>query len=275
MSLRPMPGGEVPAATAAVARAAFPRGNCCLDLRDALGPIFDDEPFVGLFAICGRPAECPWRLALVTLLQFAEDLSDRRAADAVRGRIDWKYLLGLDLTGPGFDASVLCELERPARRERGRGASLRHPSRAMPGAWALGQARTAALPAPPMCWAPCAPRAVSTASSGARARRRARLRSPRPTGCVPMACPAWTGRHARRADDIHAAREARPRDVLLPRGSSVTGMRCPPPSGTPALPRGCARCPPSRCSGGSGCRPSPLRRGMRESRGRSAAWCAV
>lgn len=43
------------------------------------------------------------------MLQFVENLSDRQAADAVRGRIDWKYLLGLDLTDPGFDASVLSE----------------------------------------------------------------------------------------------------------------------------------------------------------------------
>ena len=68
-----------------------------------------DAPFAPLFAPCGQPAECPWRLALITLLQFAENLSDRRAADAVRGRIDWKYLLGLELTDPGFDASVLSE----------------------------------------------------------------------------------------------------------------------------------------------------------------------
>ena len=51
----------------------------------------------------------PGGLALVTILQFREGLSDRRAADAVRARIDWKYLLGLELTDPGFDASVLCE----------------------------------------------------------------------------------------------------------------------------------------------------------------------
>jgi IS5 family transposase len=43
------------------------------------------------------------------LLQFAENLSDRRAADAVRSRIDWKYLLGLELTDSSFDASVLSE----------------------------------------------------------------------------------------------------------------------------------------------------------------------
>jgi transposase len=48
-------------------------------------------------------------LALVTVLQFAENLPDRQAAEAVRSRIDWKYLLGLELTDSGFDASVLCE----------------------------------------------------------------------------------------------------------------------------------------------------------------------
>jgi len=51
----------------------------------------------------------PWRLALVTVLQFRENLSARQAADAVRARIDWKYLLGLELTDAGFDFSVLSE----------------------------------------------------------------------------------------------------------------------------------------------------------------------
>ena len=109
MSLRPTPCCDVPAATAAIARAAFPHGSPYLRLRDHLGTIFTDAQFASLFALCGQPAECPWRLALVSLLQFAENLSDRRAADAVRSRIDWKYLLGLELTDPGFDAAVLSE----------------------------------------------------------------------------------------------------------------------------------------------------------------------
>jgi transposase len=57
----------------------------------------------------GAPAESPGRLAMITIFQFAEGLSDRAAADAVRSRIDWKYALGLELTDPGFDASVLVE----------------------------------------------------------------------------------------------------------------------------------------------------------------------
>src|SRR4051794_41511086 len=109
MSLKPMPIGPVPELTAYVAKAAFPDGNPYLAVRDALGTFYDDWRFAGLFPDRGRPAEAPWRLALVTVLQFAEGLADRQAADAVRGRIDWKYALGLELTDPGFDFSVLCE----------------------------------------------------------------------------------------------------------------------------------------------------------------------
>jgi transposase len=109
MSLKPTPTDPVPEATARVARAAFRRGNPLLKLRDELGTIFADADFADLFPKRGRPGLAPWRLALVTLLQFREDLSDRRAAEAVRARIDWKYLLGLELDDPGFDASVLCE----------------------------------------------------------------------------------------------------------------------------------------------------------------------
>jgi Transposase domain (DUF772) len=57
----------------------------------------------------GQPADRPWRLALITMFQFVEDLSDRQAADAVRARIDWKYALGLNLDNPGFDHRVLSE----------------------------------------------------------------------------------------------------------------------------------------------------------------------
>jgi transposase len=95
--------------TAQVARAAFPKGCLAIRIRDALGEVFEDAQFAELFAVRGRPAVSPARLALVSVLQFAEGLSDRQAADAVRGRIDWKYALGLELADTGFDASVLSE----------------------------------------------------------------------------------------------------------------------------------------------------------------------
>jgi transposase len=109
MSLRLQPILPVPEETARVARAAFPRGTLCLTLHDELGPLFAEEGFATLYPTRGQPAEAPWRLALVTVLQFAEQLSDRQAADAVRGRIDWKYALALELTDPGFDSTVLSE----------------------------------------------------------------------------------------------------------------------------------------------------------------------
>ncbi len=109
MSLRPEPIGPVPDETMRVARAVFRRGNVYLKLRDELGTLYKDEAFASLFPTLGQPAEAPWRLALVTVLQFAEGLSDRQAAEAVRSRIDWKYLLGLELEDPGFDYSLLSE----------------------------------------------------------------------------------------------------------------------------------------------------------------------
>lgn len=78
-------------------------------LRDELGIIYRDEDFAALFSLTGQPALTPWRLALVTVFQFMEGLSDRQAADAVRSRLDWKYALGLALEDPGFDFSVLSE----------------------------------------------------------------------------------------------------------------------------------------------------------------------
>src|SRR5450755_3843494 len=79
----------IPVETERVARAAFPKGTLCLHIINALGSIFCDPQFASLFPRRGQPAEAPARLALVTLLQFVENLPDRQAADAVRGRIDW------------------------------------------------------------------------------------------------------------------------------------------------------------------------------------------
>ena len=88
-------------------------------LRDELRAIYEDTAFTQFFSERGQPAEAPWRLALVTIMQYVESLSDRQAADAVRSRIDWKYALNLELTAPGFNFTILREfrtrlLERSA-----------------------------------------------------------------------------------------------------------------------------------------------------------------
>jgi transposase len=112
MSLQPQVLCLIPEETARVARAAYPKGNLYMRIRDELGTLYKDERFADLFPRCGQSAEAPWRLLLVCLMQFAEGLSDQQAADAVRGRVDWKYMLSLELTDPGFDASVLCEFRQ-------------------------------------------------------------------------------------------------------------------------------------------------------------------
>jgi transposase len=100
----------VPELTARVVRVAFPKGTLAVRVRKALGPLFADESFAEAFSSRGRPAASPGALALVSVLQYAEGLTDRQAADQVRARMDWKFLLGLELDDPGFDFSVLSDL---------------------------------------------------------------------------------------------------------------------------------------------------------------------
>lgn len=105
--LRPNLQESIPPETVRIACAPLDEGNRYRKLRENFETVFSDHAFETLFPTLGQPAAAPWRLALVTVLQFAEGLSDRKAADAVRARIDWKYLLALELTDPGFDHSIL------------------------------------------------------------------------------------------------------------------------------------------------------------------------
>jgi transposase len=99
----------IPVRTLEVARAANPKGTPAMWVRDRLSELFNDEDFAGWYSSDGKRGLPPAKLALVSVLQFAENLTDRQAADAVRCRIDWKYALGLELDDCGFDFSVLSE----------------------------------------------------------------------------------------------------------------------------------------------------------------------
>ncbi|MBC6952414.1 transposase, partial [candidate division KSB1 bacterium] len=112
MSLQPQAIPPIPNLTSQVAHAAFRKGNAYMQMRDVLGTFFTDDQFTDLYPADGQPAYAPWRLALVSVMQFAENLTDRQAADAVRSRIDWKYALSLELTDEGFDFSVLREFRQ-------------------------------------------------------------------------------------------------------------------------------------------------------------------
>ena len=57
MSMHPQAIGPIPEETGRVARAAFPRGNPYMTMRDQLGSLYDDQDFAALFSKRGRPAE--------------------------------------------------------------------------------------------------------------------------------------------------------------------------------------------------------------------------
>src|SRR5438270_3236375 len=111
MSLQPRAWPDAAREVAAAVRATYRRRQPPLPvtIRDRLGELFPDGQFAAAFGVRGRPGWSPGRLALVTVLQMAENLTDRQAADAVREKISWKYALGLGFEDEGFDASVLCE----------------------------------------------------------------------------------------------------------------------------------------------------------------------
>ena len=77
LSLPTQPGDVIPEETTRVARAAFPHSTRFMQRRDPLGTIYDHPAFEALSPQRGKPAEAPWRLALLTVMQDAADLSDR------------------------------------------------------------------------------------------------------------------------------------------------------------------------------------------------------
>ena len=109
MSLHADPLPEIPVRTAELVRTVLPKGNAITQLRDCFGAVYHDDQFRALYPTRGQPAYAPWRLALVTVFQFLEHLSDRQAAEHVRTRLDWKYALALELEDLGFHYSVLSE----------------------------------------------------------------------------------------------------------------------------------------------------------------------
>jgi transposase len=112
MSLTPQPIAPIPGRTAAIAHQAFPKGTTMMAFRDELNSPYEDKDFKALFGCQGQPGWSPWRLAMITVMQYMEGLTDRQAAEAVRARLDWKYALSLELEDPGIDASVLSEFRQ-------------------------------------------------------------------------------------------------------------------------------------------------------------------
>src|SRR5260370_7878503 len=113
MSLKSHGLEPIPEETRRLVQRLCPKGTLVTQLRDALGPIYSDAHFAQLFAKRGRAAEAPWRLALGTVLQAIEGLTDRQAAEVVRTRIDCFYALALPLTDPPFPYTHLTHFLQP------------------------------------------------------------------------------------------------------------------------------------------------------------------
>jgi transposase len=212
MSLKLHPIQSVPEETARVAHAAFPHGTPYLTFRDALGPIVQDEDFTTLFPTCGQPGLPPWRLALVTLMQFRENLADRQAAEAVRARIDWKYLLGLELSDPGFDFSVLSEFRDRLLAGRAEALlldKLLECCRALGLLKARGQQRTDAT------HVLAAIRALNRLELVAETLRAAlnNLATVAPAWLQSIAPPEWYERYGKRIEDTRLSREQAKREA--------------------------------------------------------------
>jgi transposase len=107
MSLHGRSLEPIPEITFRIVKAAFRKGAPAMLIRDELDLAYQDIDFAALFPEQAHGAEAPWRLALVTILQVMENLSDLQAAEMVRLRLDWKYALSLSLEDRCFEAAVL------------------------------------------------------------------------------------------------------------------------------------------------------------------------
>ena len=245
MCLHPRPVDPVPEQTARVARAAFLNGNPYMRMRDKLGTIFEDDQFVRLFPERGKPAFSPWRLALATIMQFSEDLSDRQAVDAVRSRIDWKYALSLELEDPGFDASVLCEF-RTRLLDNGDEHllfdALLERFREMGLVKARGRQRTDSTHV-----LACARNLQRLELVGEAMRRALNAMAVAVPGWLRRcARPEWAARYARPFDDRWLPKGKEERDVRRPRRLVPTASSCWPSSLRGMLLHSSRNCPPSR-----------------------------
>lgn len=154
--MNPQIMGEIPAETARIARAACPKGTLAMRLRDTLGEVYEDEQFLDLYPVEGQPAYAPWRLALVTVLQYTENLTDRQAANAVRERLDWKYGLGLERERSGVRLLAALWVSHAADRAQGRDALAGSAAGGVQRA-RLAEPRGANnAPISRMCWRGCA-----------------------------------------------------------------------------------------------------------------------
>jgi transposase len=229
MSLPSQPLDTIPAETVRVARAAFPHSTRFMLMRDVLGTIYDHPAFEALYPQRGKPAEVPWRLALITVMQFAADLSDRAAAEAVRSRIDWKYALSLELTDPGLHYSVLAKFRTRLVAGLAEPALIR-----------------------PMCSRPSGPATAWNVLAKPSVQRSTILRWSPPIGSVSRAPPTGSSAMANALRNP-AYPKAPPHAMRMPHRLGRMAYSCSAPSLMPRRPPDSVPCLRSKCSDRLGC----------------------
>ena len=214
MSLKPAAGRDVPEETQKVAKAAFPKGNVYLWIRDELGELYEDRLFSGLYPERGQPTLSPGQLALVSIMQFMEGLTDRQAADAVRARIDWKYALGLHLADPGFDFSVLSEFRQRLSTSQNSQVLL---DVLLTELKRRGWLKARSKQRTDSTHVLAAVRALNRLEMVGEAMRRAlnELAEADPDWLKTIALPEWYSRYAQRLENIRLPKEAAKRDALI------------------------------------------------------------
>ncbi len=106
MCLKPKPLGPIPKDTYELGQQLLRTDDVVRRIGEEYAELVGDEDFVEMYSHTGQPALSAARLALVSVLQVLEHVSDRVAVRMVRTRIDWKYALHLELSYEGFDGSV-------------------------------------------------------------------------------------------------------------------------------------------------------------------------
>ena len=220
--------------------------------RDELGAWYQDADFAAAYGVRGAPGMSPAQLAMVTVLQFTENLTDRQAADAVRGRLDWKYALGLPLDDEGFDFSVLSEfrsrlvaagLERSLfdlllERLKELGLVKAGGTARTDSTYVLGRIRDL--------------NRLELAGETVRAVLEA-LAAAAPGWLAGLIDASWQEVYGQRIDGMRLPASEAANARTWPASTVPTAPWCWTPSARPARRRGCGSCPPSRRCAGSGC----------------------
>lgn len=112
MSLKDLFPKSIPEATRAVVEQFLSEDSVYWLVGQEGDQIIRDADFEDMYSDEGRPGINPVVLSFVTVFQYLEKLPDRRAAEMVRVRLDWKYALRQELDWSGFNYSDLCNFRK-------------------------------------------------------------------------------------------------------------------------------------------------------------------